>query len=62
MNWIFILISAKRNHVFATKTVIREGTVIALCRDDCKVKFLQDPKPILAKLNLPKEPKAQTTK
>jgi uncharacterized membrane protein/mono/diheme cytochrome c family protein len=42
-----------------TKTVVHEGTVIAFCCDDCKAKFQQDPKPILAKLNLAKEAKTQ---
>lgn len=43
------------------KTVVHDGTVIAFCCDDCKAKFLQDPKPFLAKLNLAKEPKTQST-
>ena len=43
-----------------TKTIVHEGTVIAFCCDDCKAKFLQDPKPFLAKLNLAKEPKPTT--
>jgi mono/diheme cytochrome c family protein len=45
-----------------TKTVVHEGTVIAFCCDDCKAKFLKDPQPILAKLNLTKESKEQTGK
>jgi Leucine-rich repeat (LRR) protein len=45
-----------------TKTVLHEGTLIAFCCDDCKAKFKQDPKPILAKLNLTKEPKSENTK
>jgi len=45
-----------------TKTVVHEGTVIAFCCDDCKAKFQQDPKPILAKLHLSKEPKTENTK
>ena len=44
------------------KTVLHEGTLIAFCCDDCKAKFQKDPKPILAKLNLSKEPKPETSK
>ena len=35
-----------------SKTVLHEGKLIAFCCDDCKAKFQQDPKPLLAKLNL----------
>jgi hypothetical protein len=35
-----------------TKTAIFEDKVIAFCCDDCKAQFLQDSKPILAKLGL----------
>ena len=45
-----------------TKTVLYEGVLVAFCCEDCKAKFLQDPKPLLAKLNLPKEPKTENTK
>jgi hypothetical protein len=38
--------------VDASKTVLHEGKRIAFCCDDCKAKFQQDPKPLLAKLNL----------
>lgn len=35
------------------KTVVYEGKTIAFCCDDCKASFQKDPKPILAKLQLP---------
>lgn len=33
------------------RTAVRDGEVIAFCCDDCKAKFLKDPKPFLAKLS-----------
>ncbi|MCX6929615.1 MAG: ribonuclease inhibitor [Verrucomicrobia bacterium] len=47
-----------------TKTVLREGVLVAFCCDNCKAKFEQDPKPFLAKLGpfLPKDPPTQTGK
>jgi len=35
-----------------SRTLIYEGSLIAFCCDDCKAKFQQDPKPLLAKLGL----------
>jgi len=34
------------------KTVVFEGNLVGFCCDDCKAKFQQDPKPLLAKLGL----------
>jgi uncharacterized membrane protein/YHS domain-containing protein len=34
------------------KTVLYEGKLLAFCCDDCKARFQQDPKPVLAKLGL----------
>jgi uncharacterized membrane protein len=39
------------------KTVLYEGKLVAFCCDDCKAKFQQDPKPLLAKLGLKPEQK-----
>jgi len=35
-----------------SRTLTSEGSLIAFCCDDCKAKFQQDPKPLLAKLGL----------
>jgi len=42
-----------------TKTLVHEGVLIGFCCDDCKAKFLQDPKPFLTKLAalMPKDSK-----
>jgi YHS domain-containing protein len=47
-----------------TKTLVRDGAVVAFCCDDCKSKFQEDPKPFLAKLELtmPKNPTPKADK
>jgi YHS domain-containing protein len=35
------------------KTVVYAGQLVAFCCDQCKAKFQQDPRPFLARLNLP---------
>ncbi len=45
-----------------SRTVLYEGSLIAFCCDDCKAKFQQDPKPLLAKLGLVTAPETKTEK
>lgn len=47
-----------------SKTLIRDGRLIAFCCDDCKAKFDRDPAAYLAKLPplMPKETKVETAK